>query len=162
MAVSKEDFRAAMGEFATGVTVITTLDGHGDPHAMTANSFTSVCLEPAVVLVCVAHGTHTHGFLAGSGRFGVNILGTDQQEVGAYFAKRPEDRQGGVKYSYSEGEEGLPVLDHSTLFFGCKVIGTHVYGDHTIYLGEVKEIRRLESKAPLMFYKSRWYNPAEE
>ncbi|PKB83240.1 MAG: hypothetical protein BZY88_02620 [SAR202 cluster bacterium Io17-Chloro-G9] len=151
-----------MGEFATGVTVITTLDDQGEPHAMTANSFTSVCLEPPVVLVCVAHGTHTHGFLSKSGHFGVNILTSDQKEVGAYFAKRPEDRKSDVNYSYSEGDEGLPVLDHSNLFLGCQVIGSHVYGDHTIYLGEVREIRRLESKAPLMFYQSHWYNPAEE
>ena len=151
-----------MGEFATGVTVITTMDDNGVPHAMTANSFTSVCLEPPVVLVCVAHGTHTHGFLANSGRFGVNILGRDQEEVGAYFAKRPEDRKSDVKYSYSEGDGGLPVLDDSNLFLGCQVIGTHVYGDHTIYLGEVNEIRRLDGKAPLMFYQSRWYNPGKE
>ena len=161
MAVSKDEFRAAMGEFATGVTVITTVDDQGGPHAMTANSFTSVCLDPPVVLVCVAHGTHTHGFLASSGRFGVNILGKDQKEVGGYFAKRPEDRKSDVNYSYSEGEDGLPVLDESNLFLGCQVIGTHVYGDHTIYLGEVKEIRQLDSQAPLMFYRSNWYSPAE-
>ena len=162
LAVSKDEFRAAMGEFATGVTVITTMDDNGEPHAMTANSFTSVCLEPPVILVCVAHGTHTHGFLSNSGQFGVNILSRDQQDVGALFAKRPEDRTGDVKYSYSEGEEGLPVLDDSNLFLGCQVVGTHVYGDHTVYLGEVKEIRRSEAKAPLMFYQSRWYNPANE
>ena len=160
MAVSKDDFRGAMGEFATGVTVITTLDDKGDPHAMTANSFTSVCLEPPVVLVCVAHGTHTHGYVTNTGRFGVNILGRGQQELGSYFAKRPEDRQGAVKYTYSAGEAGLPVLDHSTLFFGCQVIGSHVYGDHTIYLGEVEEIQRLEPQEPLMFYQSRWYDPS--
>jgi len=161
LAVSKDEFRAAMGEFATGVTVITTVDGQGEPHAMTANSFTSVCLDPPVVLVCVAHGTHTHGFLASSGQFGVNILASDQKEVGAYFAKRPEDRKSDVNYSYSPGEDGLPVLDESNLFLGCRVVGTHVYGDHTIYLGEVNEIRQLDSQAPLMFFRSNWYNPSE-
>ena len=68
--VSKQDFRQAMSEFATGVTVITTVDDKNEPHFMTANSFTSVCLEPPVVLVCVAHGTHTYGYLERSGRFG--------------------------------------------------------------------------------------------
>ena len=161
LAVSKDEFRAAMGEFATGVTVITTVDDRGEPHAMTANSFTSVCLDPPVVLVCVAHGTYTHGFLTSSGQFGVNILGRDQKEVGAYFAKWPEDRKSDVQHSYSEGVGGLPVLDESNLFLGCQVIGTHVYGDHTIYMGEVKEVRHLESQAPLMFYQSKWYDPAE-
>ena len=71
-----------MGEFATGVTVIITVDDQGQPHSMTANSFTSVCLDPPVLLVCVAHGTHTYGYLESKGRFGVNVLGREQQELG--------------------------------------------------------------------------------
>ena len=151
-----------MGEFATGVTIITTNDDKGEPHAMTANSFTSVCLEPPVVLVCVAHNTHTHGFLAESGRFGVNVLGREQQEIGVYFAKRPEDRTGEVDYRFSSGEEGVPVLENSMVYMGCRVIGTHVYGDHTVYLGEVEEIRKAGNEVPLLFFKSRWYDPGAE
>ena len=151
-----------MGEFATGVTIITTNDDNGEPHAMTANSFTSVCLEPPVVLVCVAHNTHTHGFLAESGRFGVNVLGREQQEIGVYFAKRPEDRTGEVDYRFSSGEEGVPVLENSMVYMGCRVIGTHVYGDHTVYLGEVEEIRKAGNEVPLLFFKSRWYDPGAE
>ena len=159
--ISKMELRSALAEFATGVTVITTLDDQGQPHSMTANSFTSVCLEPPLVLVCVAHGTHTHGFLERIGRFGVNILSKEQQILGAYFAKRPEDRTGDVEHSYSEAGDGIPMLDHSMVFMGCKVAGSHVYGDHTIYLGEVKEIRRNDSGAPLMFFRSRWYDPPQ-
>ena len=150
-----------MGDFATGVTVITTNDDEGQPHSMTANSFTSVCLEPPVVLVCVAHGTHTHGYLERTGRFGVNILRQAQQEIGALFAKKPEDREEDVNYEYTKGEDGIPILDDSMVFFGCEVVGTHVYGDHTIYLGEVKEMRRNESGEPLMFFRSRWYIPGK-
>lgn len=157
--ISKNEFRSALAEFATGVTVVTTLDDQGEPHSMTANSFTSVCLEPPMVLVCVAHGTYTYGYLERTRRFGVNILSKEQQALGAYFAKRPEDRTGGVDYSYSEAEDGVPMLDHSMVFMGCEVVGSHVYGDHTIYLGEVKEIRRNNSGAPLMFFRSRWYDP---
>ena len=159
--VDKDEFRSAMADFATGVTVVTTVDDQDQPHSMTANSFTSVCLEPPMVLVCVAHGTHTYGYMERTGRFGVNILRQEQQELGAYFAKRPEDRQGGVAYSYTQTQEGVPVLDDSMVFFGCQVIGSHVYGDHTIYLGEVKEIRRNDSGAPLLFFRSRWYNPSQ-
>ena len=150
-----------MSAFATGVTVITTLDDQDQPHSMTANSFTSVCLEPAVVLVCVAHGTNTYGFMERTGKFGVNILSQEQQELGAHFAKRPEDRQGDVEYSYTVAGDGVPALDNSMVFFGCQVMGSHVYGDHTIYLGEVKEVRHTESGAPLMFFRSRWYNPSD-
>ena len=158
---TKDEFRSALSEFATGVTVITTLDDEGQPHTMTANAFTSVCLDPPIILVCVAHGTHTYGYLENRQSFGVNFLNQHQQELGAYFAKKPQDRTGGVDYSFSASNGGVPVLDDSMVFLDCDVIGSHVYGDHTVYLGGVKEIRRNDAEAPLMFYKSRWYNPAQ-
>jgi 3-hydroxy-9,10-secoandrosta-1,3,5(10)-triene-9,17-dione monooxygenase reductase component len=153
-----------MSKFATGVTVVTSTDDEGIPHSMTANSFTSVCLDPPTVLVCVAHGTHTYNYVENTGRFGVNILGEEQEDLGAYFARRPEDRTGEMQYSYSVAEGGVPVLNNSMVFFGCKVVGAHVYGDHTVYLGEVYEVRQTEaeSDAPLMFYRSRWYHPAQQ
>ena len=160
--VSKDDFRSAVAHFATGVTVITTVDDEGQPHSMTANSFTSVCMEPPVVLVCVAHGTNTFGFLEKVGRFGVNILRKEQEELGGYFAKRPDDRQGGVEYSYTPGKDGVPYLNDSMVFLACHVVGTHVYGDHTIFLGEVDEVQQHESGKPLMFYRSRWYDPSSD
>ena len=160
--VSKDDFRSAVAHFATGVTVITTVDDEGQPHSMTANSFTSVCMEPPVVLVCVAHGTNTFGFLEKAGRFGVNILRKEQEELGGYFAKRPEDRQGGVEDSYTPGKDGVPYLNDSMVFLACHVVGTHVYGDHTIFLGEVDEVQQHESGKPLMFYRSRWYDPSSD
>ena len=160
--VSKDDFRSAVAHFATGVTVITTVDDEGQPHSMTANSFTSVCMEPPVVLVCVAHGTNTFGFLEKVGRFGVNILRKEQEELGGYFAKRPEDRQGGVEYSYTPGKDGVPYLNDSMVFLACHVVGTHVYGDHTIFLGEVDEVQQHESGKPLMFYRSRWYDASSD
>jgi len=157
-----EEFRSAMSQFATGVTVITTIDEQGEPHAMTANAFTSVCLDPPTVLVCVAHSTHTYGFLQKLGRFGVNILAQDQEPLGAYFALRPEAREGGVDYSYSIAANGVPVLENSMVFMGCEVIGAHEYGDHTVYLAEVKEVRQNAHAVPLMFFRSRWYHPAQE
>ena len=160
--VSKEDFRSAVAHFATGVTVISTVDDEGQPHSMTANSFTSVCLEPPVVLVCVAHGTNTFGFLEKAGRFGVSILRQEQEELGGYFAKRPEDRQGGVQYAYSTGKDGVPFLNDSMVSLACQVVGSHIYGDHTIFLGEVEEIEQNESGKPLMFYRSRWYDPSSD
>jgi flavin reductase (DIM6/NTAB) family NADH-FMN oxidoreductase RutF len=158
--VDKDEFRRAMSKFATGVTVVTSVDDDGAPHSMTANSFTSVCLEPATVLICVAHGTYTHGYVDRRGRFGINILRHAQQELGAYFAKRPENRTGGVEYRYLMTEDGVPVLADSMVFLGCKVVGSHVYGDHTVFFGEVKEVRQDAEGAPLMFYESRWYDPA--
>ncbi|MBT97279.1 MAG: hypothetical protein CL902_01455 [Dehalococcoidia bacterium] len=160
--LDQNEFRSALSQFATGVTVITTLDDEGQPHSMTANAFSSICLDPPTIMVCIGHNTHTHGFLQKTNRFGVNILTQEQQELGAYFAKKLEDRTGGVEYQYSEGNDQVSVLEGSMVFFGCEVLGTHVYGDHTIYIGAVKEMRREEPGAPLMFYNSRWYNPAGE
>ena len=77
-------------------------------------------------------------------------------------AMRPEARQEGVDYTYSIAVTGLPVLENSMVFMGCEVIGSHVYGDHTLYLAEVKEVRQNEHAVPpLMFFRSRWYHPAE-
>lgn len=161
--VDNQDFRIAMSKFATGVTVVTTIDDEGQPHSMTANSFASVCLNPPTVLVCVAHSTHTYSYVEAQGRFGINILREDQEELGGYFAKRPEDRTGDIKYSYSEGDEGVPILADSMVFFGCKVVGSHVHGDHTVYFGEVVEVRQTgpDDSVPLMFYCSRWYHPTQ-
>ena len=115
-----------MSLFATGVTVVTSVDDEGNPHSMTANSFTSVCLDPPTVLICVAHGTHTYGYVEHSGKFGINILGEDQEDLGIYFAKRPEDRQEGTEYNYTISDDEIPVLDNSMVFFGCQVVGSHV------------------------------------
>ena len=156
---SSNDFRTAMSKFATGVTVVTTIDEQGTPHSMTANSFTSVCLDPPTILVCVAHGTNTYGFVERAGRFGVNILNKDQENLGIYFAKRPEDRTGDVKYEFIMAEDEVPFLNGSMVSFSCEVVGSHVYGDHTVYMGEVKEVRQEEDGEPLMFFKSRWYHP---
>ena len=157
--VERDEFRKAMSKFATGVTVVTSVDDEGVPHSMTANSFTSVCLDPPTVLVCVAHGTHTHGYVEHRGGFGINILFEDQEDLGAYFAKRPEDRTGSVDYNYSMTEGGIPILDKSMVFMGCTVVGAHVYGDHTVYFGEVQELQQHDEGSPLMFYQSRWYHP---
>ena len=154
--VSRDDFRSAMGRFATGVTVVTTLDGGGEVHGMTANSFTSVCLEPPSVLVCVAHNARTYGYVESQGTFGVNVLGVDQLPVGQYFARRPEDRTQDISWTYSASAEGVPLLDGSMVSMACRVLGSHVYGDHTIYVGCVEEMRLGDEAAPLLFYQSRW------
>ena len=152
-----------MSKFATGVTVITTLDPQGQPHAMTANAFTSVCLDPPTLLVCVAHNTITYGYLEAQQRMGVNVLTEEQEELGQYFARRPEQREGNPAYSYTAGARNVPALDGAMVFFDCEIVGTHTYGDHTIYVGEVREMKHNPSEAaPLMFYDSHWYHPGQE
>jgi len=152
-----------MSQFATGVTVVTTRDEDDEPHSMTANSFTSVCLDPPTVLICVAHGTNTYGFLEKNQKFGINILSEKQEQLGQYFARRPENRDGELPYSYSDSADGIPILDNSMVFFGCQVVGSHVYGDHTVYFGEVSEVvLQKEPQDPLLFFRSRWYHPGRD
>ena len=154
--VTKDAFRSAMSKFATGVTVVTSLDDEGEVHGMTANAFTSVCLDPPVVLVCVAHSTHTHGYVESRGFFGVNIAGAAQQPIAQYFAKRPEDRTEDLEYHCSPSGNGVPLLDGSLVSFACRVLGSHVYGDHTLYVAMVEEVREGGSADPLLFYESHW------
>ena len=153
--VSKDDFRGGMARFATGVTIVTTLDHQGNLHGMTANSFTSVSLTPPLALVCVDFRTHTHNFIKALGAFGVNILSQEQEDIGGYFARKPQDRQG-TPFQHSLSEMGLPVIEGSMAYFGCRVVDAHVHGDHTIYIGSVDEMA-LGSKAnPLLYYESRF------
>ncbi len=156
--VDKEEFRKCMSGFATGIAVVTSLDDAGHVHGMSANSFTSVCLEPPLVLVCVAHNTNTYGYIENRRCFGINVLSALQEAIGRYFAKPPADRHGDVGYDYSISPEcGVPALDGVLAFLGCQVVSSHVYGDHTIYIGEVKEIRTGDLGSPLLFFQSLWY-----
>ena len=160
--VPKDDFRKCMSLFATGVTVVTTLDDDDKVHGMSANSFTSVCLEPPLVLVCVAHDSHTYRFVEHRRRFGINVLSGQQEEIGRYFARKPEDRHGDVAYEYSisPGCE-VPALNDALAFFGCEVVSSHLHGDHTIYIAEVKEMNVGQPGPPLIFYQTQWFSNLE-
>jgi flavin reductase (DIM6/NTAB) family NADH-FMN oxidoreductase RutF len=159
--VTKDEFRQCMSEFATGVTVVTTLDDADKVHGMSANSFTSVCLDPPLVLICVGHNTNTFGFVEQRGRFGVNILSARQEAIGRYFARKPEDRHDDVYYEYSLSDGGVPALKDTIVFFECHVVGSHVHGDHTVYIAEVKAVRRGEPNVPLLFFQSKWFADGE-
>ena len=160
--VSQDDFRRAMSSFATGVTVVTTLDDEDQVHGMSANAFTSVCLEPPLVLVCVAHSTNTYRYIEHRRNFGVNVLSGQQEEIGRYFARPAEDRHGNVEYDYSITSGcGVPALKGALVFFGCQVVDSHVYGNHTIYIAEVKEMSQGEPKVPLLFFESQWYGNSD-
>ena len=156
--VSQAEFRKCMSRFATGVTVVTTLDDDGNVHGMSANSFSSVCLDPPLLLICVAHTSHTHTYVERRGCFGVNILSSEQEDIGEYFAKPPEERRGEATYNYSITDGcGVPALKGVLAFFGCQVVTGYEHGDHTVYISEVKESRHSESGQPLLYFESRWY-----
>jgi len=145
-------FRDVVGRFATGVTVITTHD-EDEFRAMTANSFTSVSLDPPLVLVCVVKSASIHEPIASSRRFAVNILGEDQSDVSGLFARHGEldEPMGGVPYHL--GQLGLPLVQGALAWLECELWADYDGGDHTIYVGEVIEIHVERSAGrPLLFF----------
>ncbi len=156
--VTTDELRNCMSLFATGVTVVTTFDQDGQLHGMSANSFTSVCLDPPLVLICVAHSANTYRYLEEGRSFGVNILSAEQEAMGRYFARSPENRKGDVSYGWSPSSEcGVPELEGAMAFLGCQVESSHVHGDHTIYVASVKEIHSGDAASPLLFFQHKWY-----
>ena len=153
MGVGRDDFRKALGCFATGVTVITVARAAGGVHGMTANAFCSVSLEPPLVLVCVDHSSDTHPLLRAARRFGVSVLREDQQAVARYFAETEKSSQGaerlGVRYRVTA--RGTPLLEAALAQLDCAVVAAHEAGDHTIFIGEVEEAT-VAPAAPLLFY----------
>jgi flavin reductase (DIM6/NTAB) family NADH-FMN oxidoreductase RutF len=153
MGVSQEEFRRALGGFATGVTVITVARGADQVHGMTANAFCSVSLEPPLVLVCVDHASDTHPLLLAAPRFGVNVLREDQREVARFFAgaeKNPREAERlGIRYRFTS--RGTPLLDSALAQLDCAVAARHEAGDHTIFVGQVEEAVATPA-APLLFF----------
>jgi flavin reductase (DIM6/NTAB) family NADH-FMN oxidoreductase RutF len=157
MSVSQADFRRAMGCFATGVTII-TLDDDGWVHGMTANAFTSVSLEPPLVLVCVDHKARTHAQMQSRKRFGVNVLAAEQQAISQYYA-RPErdhdqaEEQAGARFERTA--HGTPVLHHALAYLECRLHSAQDAGDHTIFIAEVEDVVVREGD-PLLFFKGKY------
>lgn len=143
-------FRNAMGKFATGVTVITT-EHDGQPHGMTANAFMSVSLSPKLVVISIAEKARCLTKIKESGKFGVNILAADQQELSAIFAGQKKDENG---ISFDE-LAGVPVLPGAIAQISCEVVSEYVEGDHTLFIGKVNDIV-LEEKDPLVFFTGQY------
>jgi flavin reductase (DIM6/NTAB) family NADH-FMN oxidoreductase RutF len=161
LAVDPLEFRSIIGNFATGVTVITTAAGE-EMQGMTANAFASLSLDPVMVLICVDKGSHTHRVLEEARTFAVNILGDHQQDVSRLFAKRAEPEMGSLRgQRFRLGETGAPILEDCLAFLECRVAGALDGGDHTIYLGEVVDEGIVKDVPPLVFYRGTYRALAE-
>ena len=137
MALDPRALRNAFGTFMTGVTVVTAHDEGGAPLGFTANSFTSVSLDPPMVLVCVANTSRNFDALITATGFAVNILAETQIEVSNTFARPVDDRFATV--SWHKGPNGAPILDDVTAWFDCSMHKTVDAGDHTILIGQVED-----------------------
>ena len=141
-------FRKAMGKFATGVTVLTTIH-EGDIHGMTANAFMSVSLDPKLVVISVGKNARFLDKVTQSKRFAVNILAEDQQQISQHFAGKP---QGDVHFATLDG---LPVIDGAIAQITCEVASVYEEGDHTLFIGRVTDLK-LEEKNPLLFFGGKY------
>ena len=149
MSISKEEFRAALGRFASGVTIVTTRDREGSLHGLTISAFSSVSLEPALVLVCIDKYAGSHHAFENGGAFVINILREDQQAISNQFASRLPDKFTGINYRL--GIEDLPVLEDALVNLECRQINAHDAGDHTIYVGEIEKVTVTDGN-PLVYF----------
>jgi len=158
--VSPAEFRAALGRFASGVTVITVPTGEDGVHGMTANAFCSVSLHPPLVLVCIDHLAETYLHVRDAGGFGVSILKEQQEALSEFFAdpQRSPDAAYRLGIRYQKMRSGMPVLSDALAKLGCTVVGAHDAGDHTIFVGHVDEIW-LDEGTPLLYFRGRYGLP---
>lgn len=160
---SPRQLRDVMGRFATGVTVITAAGENG--HGMTANAFTSVSLEPPLVLCCVAFTARGHDAIVAAGGYGVSVLGAEQRDLARYFAdkKRPLGAAQFADVAHTSGPvTGAPLLDGALAWLECELVRTHEAGDHSIFLGRVVSARSGTAEQPLVFFEGRFHEPPTE
>ncbi len=144
------DFRAALGCFATGVTVITARGANGERAGLTINSFSAVSLDPPLVLWNLSVLAPSLPVFREAGHFAVNVLSSGQREIAGQFSRRADDKFTGIDIGMREGLGGAPVFDGVSAVFECRKAETYWGGDHIIFLGEV-EAFGFTDRQPLIF-----------
>ena len=146
--------RDALGCFATGVTVVTCLNEQGDPAGITVNSFTSVSLEPPLLLVCLYKQAASAVALTQASHFAINVLQTGQQPASITFSTRVEDLFGQTPWTC--GEAGAPIFEDSLGVFECERFAVYDGGDHHILVGRVVKASFDASLDPLLYFRGRY------
>jgi flavin reductase len=160
---SSTDLRQTVGAFATGVTVITT-HGEADAYGMTANAFSSVSLDPPLVLVCVISGTTGALTIESNGVFAVNILGAHQEPISRFFSSRdrPTGREAFREIPHFTAVTGSPILERASAYLDCQVTAKHGAGDHEIFIGEVLALGIDPGVKPLLFHGGKYAAVSEQ
>lgn len=146
--------RDALGCFATGVTIVTALDDSGNPIGLTANSFTSVSLDPPLLLVCLARTSNSLPAMEQRDSFAVNVLHIGQQPASTLFARKDQERFALTPYEH--WETGVPIIKGSLSSFECRRHAIHDGGDHLILVGRVLRVRFEPRRDPLLFFRGRY------
>lgn len=149
MTIGTEEFRAALGRFASGVTVVTTKDAAGKLHGITVSAFCSVSLRPPMVLICIEKSTGSHYAFEESGEFVVNILDGNQQSHSEHFASPHLEKFVGIDYTLSAS--GIPVLSDVLVNLECTIVNNYDGGDHSVYVASVENIQ-IKDGSPLVYF----------
>ena len=147
----RNKYRDAWSKFATGVTVITTVEPDGLIHGMTASSVTSVSIDPPLVLAVIGETRQTHTYIGNTGRFGMSILNENQSDIAMHFAD-PQKNFSQLDASFVANMSGIPIIAKAIAAMGCRVIAAHKAGDHTVFIGEVESIQ-LDDGNPLVWFQ---------
>ena len=151
MPIDEKDFRQALGQFATGITIVTTRDAAGRPMGLTVNALCAVSLEPPLLLVCIDNRSDTHGGFEASGVFGISVLSETQESWSRRFAT-----PGKEKFQPADlvvGETGVALVPAALAHIECRVSARLPGGDHTIYVGEVLRLQVTPGR-PLLYHAS--------
>lgn len=152
--------RSILGSFATGVTIATTVDSALDPVGVTANSFSSVSMEPPLVSWCLKGNSYSLPAFRHSQSFAINVLGAADVELCRRFAQSHAHKWRDI--IYKEGFNGCPLLAQAIATIECKLVAEHEAGDHVILIGQVERANAADAAQPLVFYRGRFYDLGDE
>lgn len=150
MSIDADLFRAVLGRFATGVTIVTVRDGEGRDHGMTVSAFSSLSLDPPLVLVCIGNDATMASPMSSAASFGVNVLSAGQEALSRRFAGPIDDRFADV--ALARGSLGNVILDDVLASLECRVVARHPAGDHVVVIGEV-DSGAVRDGRPLLYYR---------
>jgi flavin reductase (DIM6/NTAB) family NADH-FMN oxidoreductase RutF len=154
-ALTTAGLRAALGRFATGVTIVTARSPDGRPVGLTVNSFNSVSLEPPRVLWSLSQAASSMPTFAAGVDYAIHVLAADQRGLAERFASKGVDRWQGL--AYREGLGGVPLLDGAVAVFECRQRSRYPEGDHVIFVGDVLRCQHRSDLAPLLYHGGRFY-----
>lgn len=155
MTVDSMTYRQVVGNFATGVAVVTA--GHpNDCYAVTVNSFTSVSLDPMLLLVCLTTASRTRAEIMESKAFNINVLSDQQEHISRFFAKPQDDSGWFAEFNCRDGELGAPIIPDCLAHIECHLVETHEAGDHTILVAEVRHAYIAQEDRPLLFFRGKY------
>ena len=151
MSLDQDEFRSVLGRFATGVTVVTVAGKQGRDYGITVTAFTSLSLEPPLVLVCIDHDASILPAFTSASHFVVNVLAAHQEAIARRFSE-PDADQRFEGLGFTRGQTGPAVLEDVLASLECRVVKSAVGGDHTIFIGEV-EAASVRQDTPLLYYR---------